>query len=78
MKRLLKHKGKDQVHFVKLEKTESAYASFIRLTSSGIYLKSDTTAYIGSRRYVEMVYRIPRSNEMFQLSLGIVKGGLYG
>lgn len=77
MKRLLKHKNKDQGHFVKLEKTGSAYASFIRLTSSGIYLKSDTIAYIGSRGYVEMVYRIPRSNEMFQLSLGIVKGGLY-
>lgn len=59
------------------KKTRSAYASFIRLTGSGIYLKSDTTVYIGSRGYVEMVYRIPRSNEMFQLSLGIVKGGLH-
>jgi hypothetical protein len=78
MKRLLKSKSKDQDYFVKLEKTRSAYAFFIRLTSSGIYQKSYTTVYIGSRGYVKGNYRIPRSNEMFQLSLGIVKGGIHG
>lgn len=78
MKRLFKKtRNKDQEYFIKMIKTEPSYAFFIRLTSSGIYQKSVTTSYIGSGEYIKRAYRIPYSNEMFQLSLGIVKGVLH-